>query len=122
MRTVLLPKKFKWTASSIITFERDFGGIACFRQWKLLSFRKIFNVIIAGGKALKAWDESAAFFTPIGVILEHTVCRYTQRKIREIAATSWKRKDWLAPATLPAFSPLPGKQNPRTPRNGQQWQ
>jgi hypothetical protein len=44
------------------------------------------------------------------------VCRYTPRKIRAIAATSWKQKDWLAPATLPAFSPLPGKQNPRTRR------
>lgn len=44
------------------------------------------------------------------------MCRCTPRKIRAIAATSWKQKDWLAPATLPAFSPLPGKQNPRTRR------
>ena len=44
------------------------------------------------------------------------MCRYTPRKIRVIAATSWKQKDWLAPATLPAFSSLPGKQNPRTRR------
>src|SRR4026208_2520709 len=61
-------------------------------------------------------SEGAVCFAPIGVKLEHTVCRYTPRKIRAIAATSWKQKDWLAPPTVPANSPLPGQQNPRTRR------